>query len=290
MKDIISFCKLFEINIPEYSQFEYYIDQLSKLDKYKNIKELVEKFRTLESEIDDIYQFKVKKSNDIIEFIKTTRAFSELNDDNLIPDYPTTKNFVYDESKRYLSIDIKQANWTILKRYDPDFLNELGNSYSELLNKFELPEIFQHSKTFRQFIFGNLNPKRQIKAQRVIIEEIIQKFKSYNLEVACIKHDEIIYVIDDDITLKNILSEIDYDIFKTKIYRVERVEDFRINSYYDQSDNFLHKELVGCNAHLYYLNLKRFIFGEKIDIRDLYFRLDSKLAIWNYDGLKLELI
>jgi hypothetical protein len=290
MKDIRSFCKLFEINIPEYSQFEYYIDQLSKLDKYKNIKELVEKFRTLESEIDDIYQFKVKKSNDIIEFIKTTRAFSELNDDNLIPDYPTTKNFVYDESKRYLSIDIKQANWTILKRYDPDFLNELGNSYSELLNKFGLPEIFQHSKTFRQFIFGNLNPKRQIKAQRVIIEEIIQKFKSYNLEVACIKHDEIIYVVDDDITLKNILSEIDYNIFKTKIYKVERVEDFRINSYYDQSENFLHKELVGCNAHLYYLNLKRFIFREKIDIRDLYFRLDSKLAIWNYDGLKLELI
>jgi hypothetical protein len=290
MKDIRSFCKLFEINIPEYSQFEYYIDQLSKLDKYKNIKELVEKFRTLESEIDDIYQFKVKKSNDIIEFIKTTRAFSELNDDNLIPDYPTTKNFVYDESKRYLSIDIKQANWTILKRYDPDFLNELGNSYFELLDKFGLPEIFQHSKTFRQFIFGNLNPKRQIKAQRVIIEEIIQKFKSYNLEVACIKHDEIIYVVDDDITLKNILSEIDYNIFKIKIYRVERVEDFRINSYYDQSENFLHKELVGCNAHLYYLNLKRFIFREKIDIRDLYFRLDSKLAIWNYDGLKLELI
>jgi len=290
MKDIRSFCKLFEINIPEYSQFEYYIDQLSKLDKYKNIKELVEKFRTLESEIDDIYQFKVKKSNDIIEFIKTTRAFSELNDDNLIPDYPTTKNFVYDESKRYLSIDIKQANWTILKRYDPDFLNELGNSYFELLDKFGLPEIFQHSKTFRQFIFGNLNPKRQIKAQRVIIEEIIQKLKSYDLEVACIKHDEIIYVVDDDITLENILSEIDYNIFKIKIYRVERVEDFRINSYYDQSENFLHKELVGCNAHLYYLNLKRFIFREKIDIRDLYFRLDSKLAIWNYDGLKLELI
>jgi hypothetical protein len=290
MKDIRSFCKLFEINIPEYSQFEYYIDQLSKLDKYKNIKELVEKFRTLESEIDDIYQFKVKKSNDIIEFIKTTRAFSELNDDNLIPDYSTTKNFVYDESKRYLSIDIKQANWTILKRYDPDFLNELGNSYFELLDKFGLPEIFQHSKTFRQFIFGNLNPKRQIKAQRVIIEEIIQKLKSYDLEVACIKHDEIIYVVDDDITLENILSEIDYNIFKIKIYRVERVEDFRINSYYDQSENFLHKELVGCNAHLYYLNLKRFIFREKIDIRDLYFRLDSKLAIWNYDGLKLELI
>jgi virulence-associated protein VapD len=290
MKDIRSFCKLFEINIPEYSQFEYYIDQLSKLDKYKNIKELVEKFRTLESEIDDIYQFKVKKSNDIIEFIKTTRAFSELNDDNLIPDYPTTKNFVYHESKRYLSIDIKQANWTILKRYDPDFLNELGNSYFELLDKFGLPEIFQHSKTFRQFIFGNLNPKRQIKAQRVIIEEIIQKLKSYDLEVACIKHDEIIYVVDDDITLENILSEIDYNIFKIKIYRVERVEDFRINSYYDQSENFLHKELVGCNAHLYYLNLKRFIFREKIDIRDLYFRLDSKLAIWNYDGLKLELI
>ena len=35
--------------------------------------------------------------------------------------------------------------------------------------------------------------------------------------------------------------------------------------------------------------LKKFIFDEPIDIRDLYFRMDGSLAIWHDEGLKLEL-
>lgn len=289
MKDIRSFCKLFELNIPDYQHFDYYISQLSKLDKYRNIYDLIELYKEAESVTDDIFQFKIEKSNQIIDFIKSTRAYNELNEDNLIPDLPTTKNFVYCETKRYLSIDIKKANWYILKKYDPEFLNELGDSYESLLTKFELPEVFHYSKTLRQFIFGNLNPKRQIKAQRVVIEDVIQKFKPLNLEIACIKPDEVIYVVSDDVVLQQMLQEIDYSIFKTKIYRVKRESDFRIHSYYDQLDNFLHKELVGCNSHLFYINLKKYILNKPVEIKDLYFRMDGNLAIWNYEGLKLEL-
>lgn len=289
MKDIRSFCKLFELNIPDYQHFDYYISQLSKLDKYHNIYDLIELYKRAESVTDDIYQFKIEKSNQIIDFIKSTRAYGELNEDNLIPDLPTTKNFVYSEDNRYLSIDIKKANWYILKKYDPEFLNELGDSYELLLTKFGLPEVFHYSKTLRQFIFGNLNPKRQIKAQRVVVEEIIQKFKPLNLEIACIKPDEIIYVVNNDDILQQILNEIDYNVFKTKIYRVERLDDFRIHSYYDKFDNFLHKELVGCNSHLFYINLKKYILNQPVEIKDLFFRMDGNLAIWNYDGLKLEL-
>lgn len=289
MKDIRSFCKLFELNIPDYQHFDYYISQLSKLDKYHNIYDLIELYKIAESVTDDIYQFKIEKSNQIIDFIKSTRAYGELNEDNLIPDLPTTKNFFYSEDNRYLSIDIKKANWHILKKYDPEFINELGDSYELLLTKFGLPEVFQYSKTLRQFIFGNLNPKRQIKAQRVVVEEIVQKFEPLNLEIACIKPDEIIYVVNNDEILQKILNEIDYNVFKTKIYRVERLDDFRLHSYYDKFDNFLHKELVGCNSHTFYINLKKYILNQPVEIKDLYFRMDGNLAIWNFDGLKLEL-
>ena len=37
------------------------------------------------------------------------------------------------ENKKYLSVDINSANWQVIKKYDPDFLNELGSSWSELL-------------------------------------------------------------------------------------------------------------------------------------------------------------
>jgi hypothetical protein len=289
MRDIKGFCKLMDLSIPEYAHFDYYIEQLSKTKKWENIYQLINLYELTESQHTDLYKLKIDKSNEIINFIKSTRAFQELNDDNLIPDYPTTKNFVYDENKKYLSIDIIKANWTILKKYDPDFLNELGNSYEELLDKFDLPEIFHHSKSLRQFIFGNLNPKRQIKAQRVIIEDLINQYKHLNLEIACVKSDEVIWIIEDN-KLEEVLNTLDESLFKSKIFTVQRVEDFKVNSYYDRNWNYLYKEMVGCNGNLFFINLKKYILEEEIDIRDLYFRLEGNLAIWYYERLKLDII
>ncbi len=289
MRDIKGFCKLMDLSIPEYAHFDYYIEQLSKTERWKNIYQLVNLYELAESQHSDLYQFRMDKSNEIINFIKSTRAFQELNDDNLIPDYPTTKNFVYDEDKKYLSVDIRKANWTILKKYDPDFLNELGHSYEDLLDKFNLPEIFHHSKSLRQFIFGNLNPKRQIKSQRVIIENLLNQYKHLNLEVACVKSDEVIWVIDDNNQLEEILNTLDNNLFKAKIFTVQRVEDFRINSYYDENWHYLYKEMVGCNGNFFFMNLKKYILDEKLDIKDLYFRIDGKTAVWFVENLNLEL-
>lgn len=289
MRDIKGFCKLFEINIPDYNHFDYYIDQLSKLEKWKDVRNLLELYLLAEGEVGDVFDFKVQKSNQIIDFIKSTRAYAELNDDNLIPDLPTTKNFSYNDKSWYLSVDIRMANWYILKKYDPDFLNELGDSWEGLLNRFGMPEVFHHSKSLRQFIFGNLNPKRQIKAQRVVIQELINRLEPLQLSIACVKNDEVIFELDDISIVEKILSEVDTKIFKTKLYKVERVDDFRINHYYNPSGSLLYKDLVGCNSHIFYLNLKKLILLENIDIRDLFFRMDGNLAIWNYEGLKLEL-
>ena len=289
MKDIKGFCKLMDLSIPEYVHFDYYINQISKVEKWKNIYEMIRLYELAEAEHNDLYQFRMDKSNEIINFIKLTRSFQELNDDNLISDYPTTKNFVYVENKKYLSVDIRKANWTILKKYDPDFLNELGDSYEELLNRFNLPEIFHHSKSLRQFIFGNLNPKRQIKAQRVIIEDLLNQYKHLNLEVACVKSDEVIWIIDSNSQLDEILDSLDLDLFKAKIFTVQRVEDFRINSYYDRNWNYLYKEMIGCNGNFFFMNLKKYILDEKVDIRDLYFRVDDRTAIWVIENLNLEL-
>lgn len=290
MKDVKGFCKLMDISVPEYEHFDYYIEQFSKLEKWKNIKELIKLYEEAEEKYGDLYEYRIEKSNQIIDFLKNTRAFNELNDDNLIPDHPTTKLFQYDENKKYISIDMKMANWQVLKKYDPNFENELGVSYADLLRKFDVPEIFIHSKQFRQYIFGNINPKRQGRAQRVFIQQIIDKFSYLNLEIACIKNDEVIYSFQSYDDIKDIISTIDNDKFKVKLFTVERVLDFRINSYMDKDGNFLYKEMIGCNGNKFFIYLKNYIFNEPIDIRDLYFRIDGGLAIWNVENLKLELI
>ena len=78
-------------------------------------------------------------------------------------------------------------------------------------------------------------------------------------------------------------------MFKIKLFTVERVQDFRINTYLSESGQKLHKEMVGCNGNLFFLYLKKYVFNEPIDIRDLYFKMDGNIAIWNVEGLKISL-
>lgn len=288
MKDIRSFVKLFDLHVPSYEDFDYYKNQYAKLSNWKNINELVKMYEQAESEIEDIFAYKIAKVDEVVNFLKGSRAYNELNDDNLIPDLPVNKNFEFEEGKKYLSIDLKMANWQVLKKYDPDFLNELGDTYSDLLNKFNIHPIFHQSKHFRQYIFGNVNPKRQVRAQRVMIQDLINALSNHNLKVEFIKWDEVIYSYEDVNKIK-FLEEIDSDLFRVKLFSVKLVEDFRIHTYYDFSDNEIDSEIVGCNGHKYFILLKKWILNEPLDIRDLYFRNDGDLAIWNIDGLKISL-
>lgn len=289
MKDVKGFCKLFDLNITDYDEFDYYIEQLTKIDRWKNLGELITLYKKTEDDLGDLFEYRIKKSNEIIEFLQNTRAFNELNEDNLIPDYPITKTFQYNEGVKYLSIDIKKANWVVLKKYDPEFVNELCDSYDELLDRFEVPELFRHSKQFRQYIFGNVNPKKQGKCQRVIIEEFINRFKHLNLEISCIKNDEVIYSYNDISEIDEILKSIDRDLFKIKLFTLKKIQGFRINFYTDEYENYIHKEMVGCNGNQFFLYLKKYILEEPIDIRDLYFRMDGNIAIWKVDGLEINL-
>ncbi len=288
MKDIRSFVKLFDLHVPSYEDFDYYKNQYAKLNQWKNIDELVKMYEQAESEIEDIFAYKIAKVDEVVNFLKGTRAYNELNDDNLIPDLPVNKNFEFEMGKKYVSIDLKMANWQVLKKYDPDFINELGDTYSDLLNKFNIHPIFHQSKHFRQYIFGNVNPKRQVRAQRVMIQDLINALSNHNLKVEFIKWDEVIYSYEDVNQIK-FLEEIDSDFFRVKLFSVKLVEDFRINTYYDFSDNEIDSEIVGCNGHKYFILLKKWILNEPLDIRDLYFRNDGDLAIWNIDGLKISL-
>lgn len=290
MRDIKSFCKMFDLNIASFEDFNYYKEQFSRLERWKGMDELVSLFEKAEEEIEDMFEYRMRKIDEIINFIKGTRAYNDMVDDNLIPDYPTNKNYEYSEGVNYLSIDLKMANWQAMKKYDPSFVNELGEEYSDLLNKFDVPEVFHRSKHFRQYIFGNLNPKRQIKMQRVLVQDIYNALSKYNLKVEFIKNDEIIYSFEKIEDVREIIEGLNGDDFTVRAFTIKRVENFRINQYLcKDSGEILHSEPVGCNGHKFFMYLKKYIFNEPYDIRDLYFRMDGELAIWNTDKLKLEL-
>ncbi len=286
MIDKKGFVKLFDLNIPNIDHLDYYIDQLSKSRKFKNIKEIIPLYEKAESQIDDLYNFRVEKSKEVINFIKESNAWIELCLDKSLIDYPTSKSFRYEEDRKYLSIDIRNANWHALKKYDPDHVNELGRSYNDLLDKFQFPEIFKHSKYLRQFIFGNIESKKISKVQRNIIQEIVRKYEN-NLTIECVRADEAIFSFDDFKDL-NVLN-IDESRFKTKIFSVSRVEDFRIDTIFDLNSNILDKELVNLDDNLFYIKLKEYITKESMDVRDFYFRNSGRLAVWNDPRIEIQI-
>jgi hypothetical protein len=286
MKNQKDFVKLFNLNIPNYQHLEYYLEQLSKTGKFKDIKLFLQLFEEVDSNIDNFYEYKLEKSNQIIDFIKLSNTYTELTLDKNIINLPTHKSIHYQEGSIYLSVDLKSGNWQSLKLYDQQ--NELGDSYEEFLSRFELPKVFIHSKYLRQFIFGNVNPKRQQIVQRSIIQNIIRQFDA-EFEIEGVKNDEVIFILKDFKDSKKVINNIDNEKYHYKIFTCQRVEDFRIDTHYDENGNFLTKEMVGVNAHKFYWKLKQYITGEKIDIRDLYFRSEGELAIWNHPDLKIDI-
>lgn len=288
MKDPKSFVKLFDLNVPVIEHLDYYINQMSKTQKYKDIRHFLSLYEESEVEIDDAYEFRKNKSQEIIEFIKGTNAYNELCYDKNLIDYPTAKSIEYLEEIKYFSIDLRSANWVALKHYDPSHINELGNDYIDFLSKFNLPKVFLHSKYLRQFIFGNVNPKRLIKVQRHLIQEMVRKYQD-KLQVEGVRNDEVIFSFKDFKEIESIYGEIDHDKYKTKIFTIERVEDFRIDTSYNVFGEILHKEMMGVDGTLFYIKLKEYITGEELDIRDLYFRSNGRKAIWALDNLKVKL-
>jgi hypothetical protein len=283
MKDFI---KLFDLNIPNYEYFDYYIDQLSKSERFKDIKSNLKLYLDIKDNIEDFYELKMSKSTDIVEFIKTTNAYTELCFDKNLLYNKTNRSIHYSEEQIYLSVDLKCANWISLKNYDQQ--NELGDTYFDLLRKFELTDVFIQSKYLRQFIFGNINQKKQQKVQRNIIQnEIVRKFDE-NFHIEAVKNDEVIFKLDNFKECEEIINSINLERYSTKIFKIKRVEDFRIDSIFDSSGYLIKKDMVGCNGTQFYLKLKQYITKEKLNIQDLYFKSDGKLAVWYVDGLNCQ--
>lgn len=287
MKDIKGFVKLFDLNVPTLDHFDYYIDQLSKSRKFRDIKEMIPLYEEAESEIGDMFSFRVEKSKEIIEYIKNSDAWSELCYDKSLIDYPTSKSVKYETDRFYLSIDMRGANWAALKKYDVPHINELGDGYQDLLSKFGMPKIFSHSKYLRQYIFGNIDPKRISKVQRNMVQDIVRKYDSI-LNVEFVRVDEVVFSFMDFSEI-SFVRDIDPTKFKIKIFKVDREDDLRVDSIYDIDGNFLEKEMSGADGTKFYLLLKKYITGEGVDIRDFYFRSNGELAIWNDDRLKISL-
>lgn len=284
MKDVKSFCKLFDLNVPSYDDFDYYRSLYRRVGRHSDIDELVDMYEQLEETVDDMFAYRMECTNKLVEYIESTRAFNDLNLDPMVPDLPVNKSFEFREGRYYVSFDISKANWRAVKSYDPDFVNEMRDSWEELVESLGIPPLFAKSKQLRQYVFGNLNPKRLMKVQRRMVQSLIDVLPKPD----CVRHDEVILSFDDLASASDLASTSPTN-FRSKVFTVDVRDGYRINNYIDQDGNVYDREPVGCNGHRYFMVLKQDVFGEPLDVRDLYFRMEGELAIWGIPGLKVNI-
>lgn len=119
--------------------------------------------------------------------------------------------------KSYISIDLKEANFSSFNYYNPLIVMNADSFDSFLLN-FTQENI--PSKKFRQIIFGHLNPKLQQMIQKKIIENIMNDLIKENI----IEESELIAHSNDELVILSPKNDI---AFKKSL----EIKEFLIHNY-----------------------------------------------------------
>ena len=142
------------------------------------------------------------------------------------------------------------------------------------------------SKPFRQYVFGNTNPKRLNRMQQSLIMEHLELLKDFN--IVMISSDELIVdqiivelrnqTLDD---LKNVdwKVPVKFKIFETKYFE-NYTDKVRIDHIMDDNFNLKYKELKEVHGSRFFIHFKSLILEEELDEKDLLFKNDQKLAKW----------
>ncbi len=213
--------------------FFYYLDLFE--DEYGTMT----KYDTLLSLINDKFEGNANKflneyynvRENIIQSMLNNPSFINFNEKMdmgqfAVKDKPNnvSSNNVYNcdnIGKRFISIDLKKANFQALKSVDPNIVFN-ASTYEDFIGLFTDLDYIKDSKYTRQVIFGKCNPKRHITVEKYLINEIRKYIethfvKQYNLKLVSLSNDEIVYEINvfDFEKLKSIRLD---DIIKNEIF------------------------------------------------------------------------
>ena len=172
------------INVFDDNLFEYYI-QLYDFFPYLRYKETIEK---IENEYDGCVEkwleYCASVRDNAINGVMETEEYKNFNSMDL-RQYNFTpicgEHSCYTEEtngKRFLSIDLKKANFQALK-----YAGVISDAtYEQFIDRFGGDDYIANSKYLRQVIFGKMNPSRQIKIEKYLMFKVYEAIKDITEE------------------------------------------------------------------------------------------------------------
>lgn len=296
------FCKDNNLPIKLY-QSPYFEERLSLIERYIDIKQQKEDFLNLcdtvknsQQSLLDVYS-NVKDAainylNESPEMIYFSRE--EDMGKYSIKNKNLPKNSIYNDNnvgKNFLSIDMKKANFTVLKHYNKNIVKN-QDTYEDFIKQFTDIDYFTRSKYIRQVIFGNVNPKRQLTYSQFLMDKVLSEMLTVlpKEKVISFLSDEIIFDISDIVftekfkdivkSIENIINKFEKDGISL---RLEMFQLLKINGTSGYMKKMFYSEdkrsfvLKGVNSVEMPFVLRK-IFNESPIESDFVFFYEGKLA------------
>lgn len=234
------------------------------------------------------FDYGMMLSKQITEEITNTNAYNKLIKVDMNKEYPLKGEFkirnIYTEDneyKEFISIDLNKANFNILGLLG--IKEELSiNSYEELVKRYTELDYYVKSKLFRQVIFGNINPNRQQRLQKYVINQISILFEKEGYNLFSASSDELIIENKNGINavlslLKSLPKNFDfYRVERFNIQKVDKSNDFFVKKSYNEN-NEESIEFKNVPAYLFPQVYKKY-FGLELNEKDMTFIHDGLLA------------
>ena len=242
--------------------FFYHLNLYQKdygsLDKYNQLLDIINKKYDGDYNkfLEDYYNVRDKIITNVIE----NEAFQRFNTMDMSAfsfkeRLNITSNNIYNQDNIggfFISIDLKKANFQTLKNIDKNIVFG-ADTYEDFIGKFTDSEYIANSKYFRNVVFGMMNPKRHITAEKYFITQIYQKVI-----------EEFSYLADKCVSLSN-----DEIIFKTEFL----LYNDKLTCFALRRDIKKIAKAIGFDVHVEFFHLKGYnlILKESRSIRKSFF-------------------
>lgn len=275
----------------------YFMERLAVIDRLFHC---IESFDVFCDELkqfaneQDYFTYYNRIKDEIITFIRSQPGFIKFCNQEFRTNTVYQKRNLYidgNDDAAYISIDMKNANFSALKYYDPEIF-AFADSWESFVGRFTNSLHIQNSKYIRQVVLGACNPKHQIQYERVLmstlLNHIVSKFPQ--VSVYSLGEDEIILNVVNGCgfslsDLKGVIANCPGDI--GKLVRVEMFElskidnpDGWLKSYYSFGTLPYGEERIEfkcINAETFHCAVKKY-YNEPIIENDLVFYHNGRLA------------
>ena len=238
----------------------------------------------------DISKYKMKSMDKILKYFEEQDwKLSEIDMTPYLSDYQEKEFNDYKEHNFYISLDLKQANW---QAFQTAFSLKLPEFSNWVKNEFKIHPFIAESKSWRQLLFGNTNPKKIQIISKFLMQKIYLNLP-LQLSEKCVgkRSDELIFEFTSRPSAEIIssLSKLSIQLdLQTSLNLFQMKNEFSFSenvkikyslSLVDE-EIILNKKMCGVSGNRYFIHLKNLILNTTIKDEDLYFENQGYLAKW----------